>query len=318
LAPVREDTGLKDDIVIKLISCNNPFQQMKAFLLFIIFSSLSGYAMAAQIIQFSKLKLLGTDTVSLRPYDEAVNLSPNFGLNQTDEGLKPYFDPANGESQLCAPTSLAHLLIYKMGISRELPISTRVPGVSADGNSIDANTLIIDLAKRCDSIKGTSLQNQPACITKAVADYFGKNVTIDYYDSSPDEKPFDKNVTRISRQPLLTDIKLSLDMGEPILASIGWYTVNAVKNEWKPEDSHKIVLYGYEGLHNTTPNVLNLFETDPRWKWRENYDVARYDLITAFQTWKNGESSIFVDGDGFKLSSEAAFLTNLIILHIQK
>jgi hypothetical protein len=78
------------------------------------------------------------------------------------------------------------------------------------------------------------------------------------------------------------------------------------------------VLYGYEGLHNTTPNVLNLFETDPRWKWRENYDVARYDLITAFQTWKNGESSIFVDGDGFKLSSEAAFLTNLIILHIQK
>ena len=56
-------------------------------------------------------------------FDESVNYAPAFSVSQEDPSLSDLFNPANGKSSLCVPTTLANIVGYQaMG---------RTPGFSS-------------------------------------------------------------------------------------------------------------------------------------------------------------------------------------------
>lgn len=275
-----------------------------------------------QILNFSDLKLLSQDTTAQDVYLETYNLSPNFGVNDYDDGLKAYFNPQNGESNLCAPTTLAEYLIYQMAITKALPITTRVPGVRADLKSIDANALVIDLIQKCktDPVTGTLGPDLMNCMGASVQEYFGKNIQIDHifsYDASTDFH-FPKYVTWINKEPSFEDIAEALRKGDPVLTQVDWWS--SAPNHTNPHKAggHYFPIFGFARQNYFGDNLLQLDITDPAptSPWVVNSHNSDFNVVTALRNKDN--PYIFLDGRGFLGQEKRAFLGQLTIIHIQK
>ena len=264
------------------------------------------------------MKLLSQTTTAELVFDEAKNLAPNFGVNQIDPDLKAYFDPTTGKSELCVPTSLSHFLIYQMGITHALPISSSVPGVSQNLQTIDANSLIIDLSKRCktDFKKGTNGMNFMNCIGDAMNAYYGKSVSIDRIMKSSTDLQYPNNVQWQNRAPDIADISNALKNGDPILASVGWWKIDPITKVWSSTSGHEIMIYGYGWENYFQDNLLQLNIMDPEFTWTTSPTTSDYNNVMAIRRHDLPSSSIFFDGRGFNGQVSRAFLNSLTIIHI--
>jgi hypothetical protein len=274
---------------------------------------------ASQVLKFSELKKLSENTTAQLAFDEAFNLSANFGVNQLDEELKPYFGPTTKKSELCVPTTLSHLLIYHMAVLKDLPISTNVPGVSADLQSINANALIIDLSKRCktDYDKGTNGDNLVGCLGEVFSTYFNKNISVKriFKTDLPVINP--KYVEWENRVPDLSDIKDSIKNGIPLMGSVGWNAIDPVTHRWVYTGGHEFGIFGYSWEKYFENNILQLNIMDPEYIWSVPQDTSVFNIVSAIRHRDDPTSSIFFDGRGFNGQNKRAFFGSLLIIKIQ-
>lgn len=288
-------------------------------LIFFCFLSMSMPVFSSQRFNFSDLKKLSEATTAQLVFDQAVNISANFGLWQKDSELSDFFNKKNHKSFLCGPTTIAHYIIYHMAVTHRYPITANVPGVSLDLKSIDANQLILDLAIRCktDFNTGTNGNNLVACVGDAIFSYFGKTVTIDRILNSSD--PLIRNPSFVNwqnRNPDFSDIKSALDRGEPVIASIDWKAVDPSTNAIVRNGGHIFPIYGYASQNYFGNNLLQLAITDPDapGPWSVNDKNSDYNIVTAFRE-RDQSGYIFLDGRGFSGQTDRAYLKQLIILH---
>ncbi|MBC7538503.1 MAG: hypothetical protein H7281_06770 [Bacteriovorax sp.] len=291
----------------------------KNILLTIFLVSVPLSSFSAQILKFSDMKMLSQQTTSELVFDEAMNIAPNFGVNQIDPDLKPYFDPATGKSELCVPTTLSHFLIYQMGITHALPIQTNVPGVSQDLQSIDANALIVDLTKRCktDLAKGTNGTNLMNCIGEAMQVYFGESISIDRIMKSSNDQKYPSYVQWENRTPELADIKNSIKNGDPVLASVNWWKIDPVTKIWTTTSGHEFMVYGYGWENYFQENLLQLDIMDPEYNWITSTTSSDFNTEMAIRRKDLPSSSIFLDGRGFNGQVSRGYLNSLTIIHIK-
>ena len=294
---------------------------MRIFILCVFALLFSSPTFAAQMLTFSDLKLLSADTTAQDVFADAINLAPNFGINDSDEGLKPYFNPANGESNLCAPTALADFLVYQMAITHLLPITAAVPGISADLKSIDANALVIDLYHRCktDPATGTLGPDLMNCMGDAIKAYYGKSITIDHifkYDANTDFH-FPTYVKWINKDPDFTDITAAIRNGDPVLTQIDWWSSAPDHSNPHRVGGHYFPIFGYARQDYFQDNLLQLDITDtsPISPWSVNQLNSDYNSVTALRN--NNNSYIFLDGRGFNGQTVRGFIGQLTIIHIQ-
>jgi hypothetical protein len=289
---------------------------MKVSLLALFFLAMN--AQAAQVLKFADMKLLSQATTAQQVFDEAVNIAPNFGINQLDEGLKPYFNPANGKSELCVPTSFANFLTYQMGITHKLPISTNVPGVSSDLQSIDANALVTDLTKRCktDLATGTASNNFMNCIGEAMQTYFQKDAKVERINLPFKDLNFPSYVEWKNRAPDLTDIQQAIKNGDVVLASVAWYKIDPTTQKWVTTSGHEFVIYGYGRENYFENNLLQLAVLDPEFIWNMTNTTSDYNLVMAIRRKDDPNSSIFLDGRGFNGQVSRGYLRSLTIIHL--
>lgn len=245
---------------------------MKLFLI-CVFILTTSKSFAAQILNFSDLQI-----------------SSNFNITQDDSDLKPYFSQA-GKSELCIPTSLAQYLIYEMGVTNKLPITTKVPGVSSNLKSIDANALIVDLSKKCKTNydKGTSTNNLMVCIGEAIKDYYGKKVSVKRVMKGPNIIHPDY-VQWEERNPDITDIAEALKNGSSIIATVNWNKFDPETNRWVYNGAHAVGIYAHSSEKYFENNVLQLQVMDP---------LSIGEVVTTIRRNDNPETSVFLDGRGF-------------------
>lgn len=291
----------------------------KKILILILFQIvISGTSFAAQILKFSDMKMLSQQTTSELVFDESMNIAPNFGINQIDPDLRPYFDPETGKSELCVPASLSNFLVYQMGITHTLPILANVPGVSQDLQSIDANALIVDLAKRCktDPSKGTNETNLMNCIGEVMNVYFGESLTIDNIIKSSIDPKYPSYVQWENRAPKLEDIKKALKNGDPVLASVDWWKIDPTSKLWTRSGGHEFMIYGYGWESYFQDNLLQLDIMDPAFTWTSSTTSSSYNNEMAIRHKDVATSSIFLDGRGFNGQVKRGYLSSLTIIHI--
>ena len=287
-------------------------------ILLIFFNSEKSFS--SQILNFADMKFLSQKTTAELVFDEAINIAPNFGINQIDSDLKAYFNPTTGKSELCVPTSLSHFLIYQMGITHALPIQTSVPGVSENLQTIDANTLIIDLTKRCktDLSNGTNGLNLMNCIGEVANAYYGKDVTVDRIMKSSTDPQYPSYVQWQNRSPDINDITNALKNGEAILASIGWWKIDPITNVWSSNTGHEFMIYGYGWENYFQDNLLQLNILDPEFTWVTSTITSDFNNVMAIRRKDLSTSSIFLDGRGFNGQVSRAFLNSLTIIHFKQ
>jgi hypothetical protein len=286
---------------------------MKAFITLLFFVSINVNVLASQILKFAELKKLSEQTTAQHAFDEAINISANFSINQIDPDLKPYFSPTTQKSNLCVPTTLANFLIYQMAVTKQLPISTNVPGVSADLQTIDANQLIIDLLKKCktDFDNGTNQNNVVACLGDITSLYFNKKVKIkrivnDVNAINQDYVEFE------NRRPDLKDIRDILKTGSPVIASVGWNSFDPQTNKWVYTNGHVFGIYGYSWKKYFGDNILQLDISDPEYVWQVPQDTSVFNIASGIRMRDDPNSSIFLDGRGFNGQFKRGFLGSLL------
>ena len=291
---------------------------LPVFLQLLLIPGIMNQAKAAQVLQFSDMKLLSTATTNQVVFDESVNLAPNFGVSQNDPDLKPYFSPKTGFSELCVPTTFSHFLTYQMGITHQLPISTSVPGVSSDLQSIDMNALIVDLAHRLktDYTTGTTGDNFVSGINDVMMNYFGKSVSIDKILNSTSPRPYPQNVRWQNRDPELVDIRNALSAGDPLIGDVDWYHIDTTTKNWVYDGGHVFMIYGYSRESYFQENMLELALMNPKWIWTNSTTSADFDNTLAMRSTQDQTSSIFFEGRGFQGQTQRGFLKSLTTVHI--
>ncbi|MGZ3790239.1 MAG: hypothetical protein ACXVLQ_17030 [Bacteriovorax sp.] len=273
------------------------------------------FAFGSQVLKFSDLKKLSESTTAQYAFDEAINLSANFGVNQLDPELRPYFSPIDGKSELCVPTTLSQFIIYQMAVTKKLPITTNVPGVSSDLQTIDANALIIDLSKRCktDYAHGTNGDNLMICLGDVFSDYFGKKVAIKRIMKS-DQGAYPAYVNWENRIPDLLDIREALKNGSPVIGSVGWNSIDPQTKKWVYSSGHVFGIYGYSWEKYFQDNILQLNIMDPYFVWSTSQEASLFNIASAIRHRDDPASSIFLDGRGFNGQNKRGFLGSLTII----
>lgn len=294
---------------------------MRYIAVLILFIFTHFQASADQVLRLDELKVLSEKTTAQIVFDEAKNISPNFGLSQFDEGLKPYFSKNDGSSYLCGPTTLAQFIIYHMAITKKLPINSKVPGLSQDMKSIDANQLIIDLAKMCqtDFESGTNEQNYVLCVSNALKVYFNKSVTIDWVAEPFITQEFPKNIKLQNRLPTFSDIKNAIKKDIPVISWVYLREFDPINNKLKEATAaHIFPIFGYAYQNYFQNFTLQLNVTDPAAavRWEVNKETSDFSTVSAFRSKKLTES-IFLDGRGFNGIAERAYLNQLLIVNIK-
>ncbi|MBC7712209.1 MAG: hypothetical protein H7177_02660 [Rhizobacter sp.] len=279
---------------------------------------LSTSAFGAQVLKFSDLKKLSSATTAQFSFDEAINLSANFGTTQMDPDLKPYFGPTTGKSELCVPTTLANYLIYQMAITQKLPISDKVPGVSKDLTTIDANALIIELSKKCKTNydTGTNSDNLMVCIGDVFNEYFGKKVAIKRIVKA-DKVTNPDYVTWENRQPDINDLREAMKKGLPVLGSVNWNIIDPVTKKWKYTSGHVFGIFGYSWEKYFENNLLQLQIMDPAYVWTVSTQTSVYNNVTAIRRRDEVDSSIFIDGRGFNGQTSRGWLGAATIIDFE-
>lgn len=289
-----------------------------AALILFIFTNFQ--ATADQILRFDELKVLSQKTTAQLVFDEAKNISPNFGLWQYDEGLKPYFSKTDGTSFLCGPTTLAQFIIYHMAITKKLPINRKVPGISSDLKSIDANQLIIGLAKLCktDFESGTNEQDYAVCISNALRNYFNKSATIHWIGDVFLTQELPKNIKLEGRPPTFSDIKNAIKNDIPVISWVLLRDYDPVNNRLKEANAaHIFPIFGYAYQNYFQDFALQLNVTDPAAavRWEVNQNNSNFTTVSALRS-KSLTENIFLDGRGFNGIEDRAYLHQLLIVNI--
>jgi hypothetical protein len=280
---------------------------------------ITSVAFAQQVVKFADMKLLSQATTSQLVFDESINLAANFGINQNDSGLQSLFDPATGKSPLCAPSNLAMYIAYQMGITHRLPVTTHVPGVSADLQSIDLNALVTDLAKnQCfTTAQETSTQNFMKCLGSAFEKYFGVSVTVDRISANDANTSYPSFIRRNNKVPDLADIRASLKKGEPVIASLGWYAYNPQTKNWVRSGGHEVQIYGYSWESYFNDDLLELAIMNPLTPWPTSTTNADNDLTMAAKNYYSDQTySVFLDANHFQGQEKRAFIEALNIIHL--
>ncbi len=294
---------------------------MKHIAALILFIFTNFQVSADQVLKFDELKVLSQKTTAQIVFDEAKNISPNFGLSQFDEGLKSYFSKNDGSSFLCGPTTLAQFIIYHMAITKKLPINSKVPGLSQDQKSIDANQLIVELAKLCktDFESGTEEQNYVSCVSNALKIYFNKSASIDWIADPFLTAELPKNIKLQNRLPTFSDIKNAIKKDIPLIAWVLLREFDPVNNKLKEASTaHIFPIFGYAYQNYFQNFALQINVTDPAAAvpWVVNQNNSDFSTVSAFRSKKLTES-IFLDGRGFNGVEDRAYLSQLLIINIK-
>jgi hypothetical protein len=235
---------------------------------------------ASQVFTFSELKKVSNETNS----QDSVNLSANFNLNQLDSDLKPYFSPVDGSSQLCAPVTLAQFILYNMAITKKLPITRKVPGVSTNLKKIDASKLIVAVAKKCktDFTNGTYKAPLMDCLGDIFSTYFDKTISVKQIEASQDVFPH--YVDLENKAPRLSDITASLKKGQPLMTFLGLGSYDPIGRRWMISSGHFVGIYGFSAKTYAENNKMQLMVANPlAMKTKESFDTlttANQDLDT--------------------------------------
>ena len=238
----------------------------------------------------------------------ALNRAPPFYVWQNDPGLTEYLFP-NGTTGLCVPAAISNSMIYQYAFKSTRATHLKLPGLSADGNSINSNTLVRYYAKQCNYNDGVDFLDAGKCIlnTYLEAGYVKPKVTVIRKYMTNDEP----RMSVENRAPTLSDLRRGLDEGYEVIASLAMMKFDYVEKKWVKQSGHAIGVYGMNGNE--------IYVSNPTRAYRMNFvdplfDVATLKLSDPQMIIPPMYAPIEVTGRLLNFPNQTTFLAGLIFM----
>jgi hypothetical protein len=292
---------------------------VKSIFLLLVFGCLHAYGTPTNTVIDLTLPAMPPPQTDPYIFDESVIFSPNFAINQNDPALSDLFNK-EGKSNLCFPTAFAEALVYLYGYHSAKFENLKIAGLIDDGKSIEPNSLIRDLAKKCktDPEKGTQGLDAIDCVSSLFTQSgykLGDTQLI---------SPFSTYPLVLKREPTIEDIRNYIKKGNPLILEIAWYSYDTTKKNWIRHNGHYINVFGYDYNRSWGENQIELKVVNPELNYSNKRDSAIWDTITLEKYSSQpgitypSDRSFILSGHGFGGTKKRAFSGMLLILDPRK
>lgn len=244
--------------------------------------------------------------------EPAPNRAPPFYVWQNDPALTEFLR-SDGTTPVCVPSAISNAMVYQYSYKKNPANQLRLPGMSADGKSIDSNTLIRHFAKICKEYDGGyDIYDAGECIRATYQNSGYANSKIKVIRGQLQDRS--NTLETVDRAPTIADLKTALAEGYEVIASFAMMRFDSQKGEWVKQSGHAVNIYGVKD------NVL--FVSNPSRKYRMNFIDPLFDIVT-FKPSAPGTPApgiyapIEVTGRILNFPNQTTFLSGLLIFKAQ-
>jgi hypothetical protein len=247
-------------------------------------------------------------------YDETVNYAPPFSMNQNDSSLSDLFNPANGKSGLCVPTTLANIAA-EQAVYRSPDFSNLKLVATPDSGNYGEQVRYFAQNCHTDPVNGTLVQNAATCMRQFYAQSGYQDGWV--YLIGKDEALDPESVSFWHGPMTLTvdDIRYYLSKQVGVLMDIEWETQAP---NWVAKGGHTFMLAGYDYDFSWGQDKILLKVVNPENTYAPNDPTNHYDEVTMTSAASTPGASFppgftyVLSGNGFGTGAVRGYVRNIM------
>lgn len=276
---------------------------------------------------FAFALLLGVQTAHA-DFDESVNFAPPFSVNQNDKELSDLFDPTNGKSSLCVPTTLANIVAYQAEWRIPAPYSKLA--LVQEPETGDYDEQVRYFAKQCgtDPVNGTVVAHAANCMRQFYRNsgYFNGWVYLIGMEENTD--PVSVAFWHGLRPLAIEDIRYYVGSQVGVLMDVYWEeqqdptttpAPNPLQSEpWVRKGGHTFMIAGYDYNYSWGQNQIQLKVVNPENTYTTGDTSTHYDEVTMTSlsssdgTFPPGFTYV-LSGTGFSTGKVRGYVRNIMV-----
>ena len=258
-------------------------------------------------------------------YDESVDFAPPYSVNQNDPSLANLFDPSNGKSSLCVPTTLANIVADQF--------AWREPNFSklrliAQPEQEDYAQQVRTFAQQCGTspTQGTIVSKAAQCLRNFYRQSGYLNSWVYLIGNEENTDPQSVQFFHGARPLSINDIRYYVSNQVGVFMDIFWEEAQQddpifgpPTTTWSQKGGHTFMIAGYDYDLAWGQSQIQLKVVNPLSDYIQGDSLNHYDEITMTSVVASQEKSFppgftyVLSGPGFDSQTVRAYVRNILV-----
>lgn len=259
---------------------------------------------------------------ALADYDESADFSPPYNVNQNDASLEDLFNPANGKSSLCVPTTLANIVADQSAFRNpNFPRLRLVANPSDD----DYTQQVRYFAQQCgtDPVNGTIVANAAKCLRNFYRQSGYINGWVYLIGKEANTDPQSVQFFHGPRPLSVDDIRYYVTGHVGVLMDVYWEKEQNSSQQtppsWAQEGGHTFMVAGYDYNYAWGQTQIQLHLVNPLSTYTQGDSTDHYDEVTMTSVAASPEIAFpagftyVLSGPGFDSQTVRGYVRNILV-----